>query len=348
MYRFAHSEYLYALYLLPLLILLFWYTTRTKNKILGNTISEKMQELLIPGKSKVKVIVKFVLWCLAFISLVVALANPQIGSKIEEVKQVGIDVFIILDVSKSMQAEDVKPNRLEKAKFDIAKLVQRLRGDRIGLVVFAGQAYIQFPLTTDYAAANLFLSAVNFNSIPQQGTNLAAAIRMANKSFKKETETKKAIVVITDGEDHEGDIDGAVSESADEGIVIYTIGLGSPGGVPIPVFDGRGNRVSYKSDINGQTVLTKLNEDILKKIASDGNGKYFHSRSEEDELEKIYYELSQIEKTEYGATRITEYEDRFYYFIALALLFITVEFFISNKKNKIFAKLEGINLNQQN
>lgn len=338
MLRFAHAEYLNLLYLIPFLVLIYWYTHKQQNNLLNEFANKALHNVLFPLKSKGKTLTKFILTITAFVLLVFALANPQVGSKIEEVKQVGIDVYIVLDVSLSMQAEDIKPSRLEKAKHSISKLIQRLRGDRIGLVIFSGDAYIQFPLTTDYSAANLFLTAVDVNSVPQPGTAIAAAIELANKSFKGEEETKKAVVVITDGEDHEGDLDKAVTEAVDNGISIYAIGLGSPSGVPIPVVDNSGKNIGYKKDNKGEVVLTKLDETTLKEITEKGNGSYYRGSNTEDELEEIYNDLSKIEETEFGATKVTEYEDRYYYLLFPAILLLLLEFFIPGRKSKLLER----------
>jgi len=224
MLRFAHPEYLYALYLVPLIILLFWYSQRQRKRLLEKFASKKLYSVLLPVKSNLKSIIKFWTVTLSIVLIILALANPQIGSKIEEVKHVGIDVYILLDVSQSMKAQDIKPSRLEKAKHDIGKLIQKLRGDRIGLIVFAGEAFVQFPLTTDYSAANLFLSAVDVNSVPQPGTAIGPAIELALKSFKKDDKAKKAIVIITDGEDHQGNLDEAIKGANKLDVSIYTIG----------------------------------------------------------------------------------------------------------------------------
>jgi len=288
--------------------------------------------------SGIKSKIKFSLILISFTLLILAYANPQVGTKMQEVKQTGIDVYILLDVSRSMAAEDIKPNRLEKAKYQISNLIQKLRGDRIGLIVFSGEAYIQFPLTTDYSAANLFLSAVDFNSVPQPGTAIALAITMAVQSFDSAA-TDKAIIIITDGEDHEGDIEAAVNSSVDKDIKIYTIGLGSPNGVPIPVYDNRGNETGFKQDNSGQTVLTKLNETILKEIANDGNGKFYRGNNYEDYLDKIYNDLSKLEQAEFGVKKVTDYEDRFYYFLIPAILLLIIEIFISDKRSPFFTRL---------
>ena len=340
MLRFAHIEYLNLLYLVPVLIFLYWFSHRQKNQLLKKFADSKMHKLLLPLRSNIKGGIKFGMLLTAFVLLIVALANPQIGSKIEEVKQVGIDVYIALDVSLSMQAEDIKPNRLEKAKHEISKLIHKLRGDRIGLIVFSGEAFVQFPLTTDYAAANLFLSAVDVSTVPQPGTAIGPAIKLAMKSFKKDEDTKKAIIVITDGENNQGDVVKIAEDAAKQGITIFTIGLGSPTGTPIPIKNKSGVKIGYKKDRYGNTVLTKLDENTLRQIALAANGKYYHGSNTEDELDKIYNDLSKFEQTEYGATRITSYEDRFYYFLIPAILILIFEFFISGTKNKLLIKFD--------
>jgi Ca-activated chloride channel homolog len=337
MFRFAHSEYLHLLYIVPVLIVFFWWIYRKQNKLLELFTDKKLLKVLSPTRSKSKYVFKSGLILFIITILILALANPQIGTRYEEVKQAGIDVFILLDVSLSMKAEDIKPNRLDVAKQSVSTLIQKLRGDRIGLIVFAGAAYVQYPLTTDYAAANLLLNAVSYNTVPQPGTAIAEAIKSAVRSFKDDVKTQEVIVIITDGEDHEGDISGAVSEAVDKGIKIYTIGMGSPQGVPIPV-DNNNSQVAYKTDEQGNIVLTKLDELTLQQIANDGNGKYYRGTSSGNELNQIYNDLAKIEKTEYGTTKITDYEDRFYYLLGLAILLLIIEFFISEKRSNLWAK----------
>ncbi|MDQ7817173.1 MAG: VWA domain-containing protein [Melioribacteraceae bacterium] len=342
MIRFANIEFLYALAIIPLLIAFFWFTQIKQNKLLEKFAVKKLHNRLFPLRSRFKSPFKFGLYSFTLVLLLITLANPQIGTKIEEVKQIGIDVYILLDVSKSMLAEDIKPSRLEKAKYEISRLIQRLKGDRIGLIVFAGEAYIQIPLTTDYSAANLFLSAVDVNSVPQPGTAIGPALNLALKSFPYDDGTKKAIVLITDGEDHEGDIDSAVKEANSKDVVIYAIGLGSPAGVPIPVYNQSGVQSGYRKDNQGNIVLTKLDEATLQSIVSKGNGKYYRGTNTEDELETIYKDLAQIEQTEYGSKKITEYEDRFYYFLLPAILLLIAEFFVSSNKSKWFMRFEKL------
>jgi Ca-activated chloride channel homolog len=332
MVRFANPEYLYALYVIPVLIFLYWLYRKRRSGLLEKFSNRKLYDVLLPVYSTGKDLLKFSLIIISLCLLIIAIANPQVGTRMEEVKQTGIDVFILLDVSLSMQAEDIKPNRLEKAKHQISGLINKLRGDRIGLIIFAGEAYIQFPLTTDYSAANLFLSAVNFNSVPQQGTAIASAISLALKSFSKDAATEKVMVVITDGEDHEGDINKVTSEAAGQDIKIYTIGLGSPGGAPIPVYNPRGEMVGFKKDRTGNTILTRLDETVLKEIAGATKGRYYRGTNYEDYLDMIYSELSSLDKAEFGVKKVTDYEDRFYYFLIPAIILLVIEFFISERK----------------
>jgi Ca-activated chloride channel homolog len=339
MFRFAHPEYLYALYVLPLIIVLFFFLFNKQRKNLKTFANSNLHNILLPKHSKIKSWLKIILVTLALSLLILAAANPQIGTRLEEVKQTGIDVFILLDVSLSMSAEDIKPNRLEKAKYQISNLINKLRGDRIGLIIFSGDAYVQIPLTTDYSAANLFLSAVDFKSVPQPGTAIATAINLAIKSFDFKTPTQKVIVVITDGEDHEGDIIEAVNDAVSKDLKIYAIGLGSQEGVPIPIYNSQGEAIGYKKDRDGNTILTKLNDDILKEIALKGNGKYYRGTNYEDYLDQIFKELSSIEKTEFGTKKVTDYEDRFYYFLTPAILLLILEFFLSESKSKLFSRL---------
>lgn len=339
MFRFAHPEYLYALYAIPVLVVLFWYLNRNRKRLLEKFADRKLHKVLLPDYSGIKNWFKIGIVLFSLMLLIIAAANPQVGTRVQEVKQTGIDVFIALDVSRSMLAQDIKPDRLDKAKYQISNLINKLKGDRIGLIIFAGEAFVQFPLTTDYSAANLFLSAVDVNSVPQQGTAIASAINLATKSFDYKTNTQKVIVVITDGEDHEGDIMQAVDAAKEKGIKIYTIGLGSPTGVPIPVYNAQGQQVDYKKDENGNIVLTKLDETVLKQIASAGDGKYFLASTYDDYLDRIYNDLSSLEKTEFGVRKVTDYEDRFYYFLAPAIILLLVEFFMTDRRSVLFDKL---------
>ena len=334
MIKFENPEYLNFLFAIPVLIGVFVFVLYLKRKHLREFANSTLHPVLWGNKSFVKESVRGSLVIFAIALLILAVANPQTGSRIEEVKQKGIDVFILLDVSNSMRAEDIEPNRLDKAKMQISQLIRRLQGDRIGLIIFAGDAFIQFPLTTDYSAANLFLNAVDFNSIPKQGTALAAAINLAMESFEKDSPVQKTIVVITDGEDHEGDIDEAIKNANENNVKLFAIGMGTPDGAPIPNAQG-----GYKVDSGGQTVISKLDQEMLKKISSGTGAKYFLTGSSQNELDLIYNELEGIQKSEFGSRRITEYEDKYYYFLFPALLLLLIEFVTGEKRSSFVKKL---------
>jgi Ca-activated chloride channel family protein len=243
-----------------------------------------------------------------------------------------VDIFIALDVSKSMLAEDIQPNRLEKAKHEISKLIDKLEGDRIGLICFAGIAFVQCPLTLDYNAANLFLNDIDTQIIPQPGTAIGSAISLARQSFVSQEMKYKVLVLITDGEDHEGDPVAVAKEATKDGIVIYTIGIGSQQGAPIPEYDSYGNRVGYKKDRSGQVVTSKMDMLTLEKIAFETGGKYYISSSGESELEKIYQEISQMEEKELSSRQYTHFEDRFQIFLVIGLLFLIFETLLSERR----------------
>jgi Ca-activated chloride channel family protein len=341
MFKFAHPEYLYALWAIPVLAALFHLYRRRKARALAAFAEKPLHEALFGEKSFVRETINFGVTLLAIAMLILAAANPQTGSKLEEVKQVGIDVYICLDVSRSMRAEDLKPSRLASAKNEIRMMTQRLRGDRIGLIVFAGEAFVQFPLTTDYSAAALFLSAVSTNSIGRQGTAIASAIELATKSFDEKSETKRVIVVISDGEDHEGAIDRALEKAKEKDVVVYAIGVGSESGAPIPVGNNRG-APQYKKNRQGEIVVSRLNDETLKRVAEETGGKYYAALGGTNELSEIYDDLASIEKTEYGSRKISEYDDKFFYFLAAGLLLLVVEFFLTDKRSTIVRRLLGI------
>lgn len=329
--RFAHPEYLQLLYLLlPLGILIFYYFwsyTKRTEKFAKIAIFSS----LLSNQSKVKSSIKIFALFFVIALLIVGASNPQVGSKIEEVKQTGIEIYILLDISQSMLAEDLLPNRLEKAKNEIAALLRKLKGDRIGLIIFAGDAYIQFPLTTDYSAAGLFLSAVDINSIPKPGTAVASSINLATESFDYTSPSRKTIVVITDGEDHEGDMDQALAGAAEKDVTIYTIGMGSPDGAPIPLYDASKRRIGFKQDGSGNTVITKLDEPTLQKIASATGGNYYLSSPGRNNLDEIHNDLEKIEKSEYGSQMITDYDDKYYWLLLPALFLLIFEMLMNSR-----------------
>lgn len=329
--RFARPEFLYLLYALPVLIAFAIYMMHRQKKRISRFAGAEIFSSLLSNKSRGKEYLKLILILLVFPFLILGIANPQIGTKIEEVKQKGIEIYILLDISQSMLAEDLLPNRLDKAKSEINALLQKLKGDRIGLIIFAGDAYIQFPLTTDYSAAGLFLSAVDVNSIPKPGTAVASAINLALESFDYDSPSRKVIITITDGEDHEGDLESALSSAKDKSVNIYTIGMGSPDGAPIPVYDAGKNRVGFKQDGSGNPVITRLDEQTLQKIAAETGGEYYLSSPGRNNLDEIHSDLEKIEKSEYGAKMITDYDDKYYWMLIPALFLLLLELLISER-----------------
>ncbi len=338
MFRFGQPDYLYFLLLIPLLIGLFTYLrmqqTAAKNKFSSNSLFRRLARY----HSGRKGIVKATMTILAYAFLVVALSNPQVGTRMEEVKQEGVDLFIALDVSKSMLAEDIKPNRLEKAKYELGNLIQRLAGDKVGLIVFSGEAFTQFPLTIDYSAASLLLDVVDVEAVPNPGTAIGSAIAQAMKSFNFEDPASKVLIIMTDGENNSGDAIEQAKEAAEKGVRIFTIGLGSPQGAPIPVYNAAGQQVDFKKDRSGTVVLTKLDESSLEEIASIGKGKYFRASNTQDELDAIYKEINGLEKREFGVKKFTEFDDKFQYFLACVLVLLLIEVILSDKKTEWLAQ----------
>jgi len=291
---------------------------------------------LTASTSRGRQVLKISLIIISLAFMILSIARPQIGTKLEEVKRKGVDIMIALDVSTSMKAEDIKPNRLEKAKHEIENFINKLQGDRVGLIAFAGVSFVQCPLTLDYGAAKMFLNVMDVDLIPTPGTAIGQAIATAIKAFEQKERKHKVLILITDGEDHGSDPVEMAKEAKREGIVIYTVGIGSPKGVPIPLYDSRGNRKGFKKDRNGEVVLTKLDEVTLEKIALETGGKYYRATSGEVELDKIYNEISKMEKKELASRRFSRYEDRFQYLIVFALVLLIVEIFIPERR-----KLKG-------
>jgi len=331
-------EYLYLLAVIPVLIVAFVVLLRFRARSLRRFGEPAILERLAENASRAKRWVKFGILMITFALLILGLANPQIGTRLEEVKQEGVDLFVALDVSLSMKAEDIKPNRLEKAKFELRNLISRLRGDRIGLVVFAGEAYTQFPLTTDYSAANLFLDAVDVDAVPTPGTSIGSAIGRALESFNFEEPSTKVLVIITDGENTEGDAFEAADEAARKGVLVYAIGMGSPSGTPIPLINAAGQQVDFKRDRSGSVVMTKLDESALEQIVTIGNGKYFRGTTAQDELNEIYKAINALQKREFGVRQFTDYEDRFQWLVGAGLLFLLLELLTTEKKSVWLAR----------
>jgi Ca-activated chloride channel family protein len=331
-FRFENTEILYFLAVIPLLLLLFWYAQRAKRKAFNRLGDFQVLLDLMPDFSENRPKVKFAFVLFALFLLVLALAQPQFGSKLKEVKRQGIEIMIALDVSNSMLSEDIKPNRLSASKRAISKLVDKLKNDKIGLIVFAGDAYVQVPITTDYRATKMFLKTLTTNIVPKQGTNIASAIELASKSFSSQEDRTKAIIIITDGEDHEQNAIEAAQQAKEQGIKIYTIGMGSPKPQPIPIAEGSSE---FKKDDNGSIVMSKLNEQILKQIALESNGVYVRANNSTTGLDLIYEEIENLEKTEIESSIFEDYEERFQYLLGIVLFILVFDFFVLERKNKL-------------
>jgi Ca-activated chloride channel family protein len=337
LFRFANPEYLYLLLMLPVMTVLFILNTWRRRRSLKKLGDPALINRLLPEWSRSRPVVKFLLLLVAFSSIVIMLSRPQFGSRIEEVRKQGVEVIIALDVSNSMLAEDIQPNRLTRAKQAIERLVDNLQDDRIGLIVFAGDAYTQIPITSDYVSAKMFLSTVGPDMVPKQGTAIGAAIELGIRSFSPGEGKSKAMVIITDGENHEDDPVAAAEDAAKAGIVIHTIGIGSPDGVPIPVYSG--GKMDYLKDSGGKIVITKLDEDILKKIAVITGGNYVKANNSSIGLEQIYSGIKKMKKDELDSKMYTEYNDQFQIFAAVALLFLVFDFIIMDRKNRRLANI---------
>jgi Ca-activated chloride channel family protein len=332
---------LYFLAFLPVLLGLFYFADRMRKRAMTRFGNIELLEQLMPSNGKRKRIIKFLIVFAAAGFLILGIANPQIGSKLEEVKREGVDVFICLDVSTSMKAEDIKPSRLDNAKREISEMLNNFQNDRIGIIVFAGDSYLQLPLTTDYDAARLLLSTIDVDVVPVPGTAIGSAIRLAMKSFVQGEKKHRAIIVVTDGENHEDDAIAAAKDASADGIIVHTVGMGSPLGAPIPVYQNN-VQVGYKKDNDGNPVVTKLDQAALQQIAEAGGGKFILGTSQKNELNVLFKDISSMEKKEFGSKVVTEYEDRFQFFLVPALVLILLEFFISERKNQILAKWKSL------
>jgi len=340
MFRFEDPIYLYALLLIPVLALLRFLLVRQQKKRLRQFGDRELVSQLMPDVSRFRPLVKFSLLLAALALLIVMLARPQFGTKINREKRTGIETIIALDVSNSMLAEDVAPSRLDRSKMMVENLVDHFTNDKIGLIVFAGDAFIQLPITSDYVSAKMFLSSITPGMISTQGTDIAKAIDMASSSFTQQEGVGKAIIVITDGEDHEGGALESAKAAMDRGMRVFVLGVGSPQGAPIPMENG-----DYMKDNTGQTVMTGLNEDMCRQIAQAGGGAYIHVENNSNAQDLLDHELDKLEKKEIASTIYSDYDEQFQAVGILALLLLILEVCILDIKNPL---LKNISLFKRN
>ena len=322
----AQSQYLLLLLIVPLLFVAYALQLRIRRRRIAKLGNPKLVKALMPDASTGKGWLKVSLLAVAWLFFVIGLARPQLGARLKEHESQGVEVMIALDVSNSMLAEDYSPNRLERSKLAISRLVDKLQGDRIGLVIFAGEAFVQLPITADYVSAKLFLKSITTESVPIQGTDLAEAMMTAARSFSTQSERSRAIILITDGEDHEGEALDAAKAIAEQGIRIYTIGVGSPQGKPIP------KNGSLMKDANGDIVVSRLDEGILQEIAGIGGGKYVRAGNSEFGLNPIIEDIRTIDKEQFNSVVFEDFDEQYMYFFGIALFFLILELLVPDTK----------------
>ena len=343
MIQLDEKSYLYLISIIPVMVVLFvllqFWKKRTQRKFADLTLLKRVT----PDRSNFKSSLKLIFILLGIASLTMALVNPKIGTKLETVKREGIDIVFAVDVSKSMLAEDIAPNRLEKAKRLVSEIINQLASDRIGIIAYAGQAFPQLPITTDYGAAKMFLQNMNTDMLSSQGTAIDQAIELASTYYDDEEQTNRVLFIISDGEDHsEGKVANAVEEATNEGIRVFTIGVGKTKGAPIPL-KRNGIVESLKKDNQGEVVITKLNEEVLQEIAEEGNGLYINGENTEDAVAIIKEQLNQMDKKEFEAKQFAEYKDQFQWFLGAGLLFLFLDIFVLDRKTKWLKKLNLFN-----
>ena len=339
------KKYLYLLFILPLIMLVFLanlYWKRRKQREFGDL---EMVKKLSPESSVFKPILKLVVVLLAFLGLIIALVNPKIGTKMETVKREGIDIVFAMDVSKSMLAEDVAPNRLDKSKQIVSQIINQLGNDRIGIVAYAGSAFPVLPITTDYGVAKMFLQSMNTEMVSSQGTSLDDAIRLSITYFDEKSKTSKLLVLISDGEDHSEDAQAAAEEANKAGLKIITISIGTEKGGTIPL-KRNGVVESFQKDNNNEVVITKMNRESLEAIAKATKGGYINGNNTKDVLEYIKATLDKIQKTEFESTEMADFQSQFQWFLGFAFLLLFADVFLLERKTKWVKKLDLFNENK--
>lgn len=326
----SQPQYLWLLLLVPLFFIIQAVVLKLRRRRIRRFGDEELVNSLMPSYTGAKLWVRMAFFAVAFCFLVIALSRPQRGVRLKEQQVKGAEVIIALDVSNSMLAEDYSPNRLERAKLAISRVSEKLHEDRIGLIVFAGESYVQIPLTSDYISAKMFLNSISTGSVPVQGTSIGSAIELALRSFSDQSDKSRAIIIITDGENHEDDPVAAAKMAADMGVRVFTIGVGSKEGKFIPLPEG-----GYITDSEGENVVTRLDDETLQKIAEAGNGVYVHSSNREFGLAPIIEEVQKMEDKVMTTVTYEEYEELYMYFLGVALFFIVLEMLVGDRRSKM-------------
>lgn len=342
MYQLQQPIYFYVLFALPAVIAVYLLVLLWKKRTQRSFADPTLLDVLSPSQSIFKGSLKLVLALLVLACMSFALVNPKIGTKLETVKREGVDVVFALDVSTSMLAEDIAPNRLEKSKQLVRQIINTLAGDRIGIIGYAGSAFPQVPITTDFSSARLFLSGMNTNMVSSQGTAMTQAIEMAETYYNDIEQKNRVLFLISDGEDHQGDYASIAAQATKKGIRIYTIGVGTPGGAKIPIKRG-GVVQSYKRDKDNQVVITKLNKETLQEIAEAANGEYLDGSNTKELVEQVQNILSGMDKKEFDAKQFSDFKDQFQWFLAGALLFLLLDVLFLERKTKWINNLNLFN-----
>jgi len=335
MFRFAHPEYIWLLLILPALLLYYFYFVKLKQRAIKKYGSPQLLSSLMPEVSPKRQLLKFSVVFAAIAVMIFVIAEPQFGSKLETVKRQGIEVMVCLDVSNSMLAQDIQPNRLEKAKQMLSRLTDDLNNDKMGLIVFAGDAFTQLPITSDYISAKMFLSSINPSMVSTQGTAIGAAINLAMRSFTPDENSSKTILLITDGENHEDDAVKAATDAAEKGVKVNVVGIGLSKGSPI-ILDNN----DYMKDNAGNVVITQLNEQMCQEIAQAGKGLYVQADNTNRALKALQDEINKMAKSEVESQVYSEYDEQFPTLAWIVLILLVVEFIISERKNRLFKNIK--------
>jgi Ca-activated chloride channel family protein len=344
MFQLEEKIWFWALAIIPIMLLLFLLLHFWRYKTQKKFAEAALLKRLSPNRSVFKSVLKVLVLGLAFICLIIALVNPKIGTKLETVKREGVDIVFAVDVSKSMLAEDIAPNRLEKSKQLVTQIINNLASDRVGIIAYAGKAFPQLPITTDYASAKMFLQSMNTDMLSSQGTAINEAIKLAKTYFDDEEQTNRVLIIISDGEDHSEQAAAVAEEASEEGIRIFTIGVGDVKGGPIPE-KRNGVVLNYKKDNQGETVITKLNEETLQNIADEANGAYINGANTKDVVENIREILNAMDKTEFEAKEFADFKDQFQWFLGFGIFFLLIDIMLLERKTAWLKKLNLFNEN---